>query len=143
MSGLGSMFTSESQAEDSRIAATDQAQVIRGKGTLANAPVVSGKNSLLAGLNLAGLKLGSKSTLNVTVGDTTGVEKLLQDVGKSTQDTVKQALDQSSVLVKDALASVSKSTESQQTGGLSSQPVLLVMLGVLTLIGFVFYYLRK
>jgi hypothetical protein len=137
------MFTSESQAEDSRIAATDQAQVIRGKGTLANAPVVSGKNSLLAGLNLAGLKLGSKSTLNVTVGDTTGVEKLLQDVGKSTQDTVKQALDQSSVLVKDALASVSKSTESQQTGGLSSQPVLLVMLGVLTLIGFVFYYLRK
>jgi hypothetical protein len=145
--GLFNMFSSESNAEDNRIAATDQAHVTRGsnnisgqdssrvvgtRGTLAESGGVSlGQGAKLnAGLDLTGAKTG-----NVTINDVGAYQSMVStfaDALNQSQQTLADALQSQSGTVQSAVDATSGGT------GTSNKTVLYVVLGVLALLGWLF-----
>jgi len=144
--GFGS-FSSESRSSDNRIGAGDNSNIIRGKGRITEAGGLSvsdkaayltgGSISLAKGSELhAGLEIGKAD--KIVINDTTGIETL---TGKL-NDTIKGLQQQNSALANEALNRVSNLSQSSQTGGTASQPVLYIMLGLLALVGFIFFIRR-
>ena len=154
---MGSPFGFESNktnAEDKRNALTDQAQLAQGRSNLVNAPAVTGgKNNQVAGLNLGGAKLqvAKGGTLNVTMGGGEEISQLsnnvlaaVDNISKSSNEALQAAFEESAKQQKEALAQVAALSESQQTGGDSGRNniILWIVLGVLGLVGAIFYYRR-
>jgi hypothetical protein len=149
--GFGPFSTGDNKAEDSRIAAADQARVVKGKGK-----IVGGADLTKANVN-TGLSVGKGFKGNITLGDGGAA---VADVSRTFAQTLSQISSQSNQALQDALAQqasnaqstsdnalgkVTDLSQSEQTGGSSFllTKTVWILLGVMALLGATGYFLFK
>lgn len=149
---IGGLFdlSSKSNAEDKRIAA-ENSVLAYGQNNQSGQYNFKGTTKIVSGLDISGAKVAAGGTLALTFGD----PQPLEDLSKDFSLTVKEMSQQNSSALsagltglgdqlKTALSGLTKLGESNQTGGDSgrNQIILWVVLGVLGLVGLLFYLRR-
>ena len=152
--GFGSFLSadSETNAYDQRAAAADQALLSYGRDSQAGSVNVGrGAAVQTGGLDLSKTKIEKGGTLSVTLGDTQPLQDLsetfaltVRDISTASTTGLQSALEASGQQIQDAISKLAKLGESTTTGGDSERNkiILWVVLGVLGLVGAIFYFRR-
>lgn len=163
-SGLFGLGGSDSSTAADYAGASDQAaQLYKSQGAqMGQTNVGKGATVKTGGIDVSKAKVAKGGTLSITVGDTKPLEDLSKEFSLAVQDInaensaalskvstasgeqLGQALAGLGAQLKDAFSQLSTLSESKQTEGESgrNQVMLWVVLGVLALMGFIFFWRR-
>jgi hypothetical protein len=153
--GLFNMFSSESNAEDNRIAATDQAHVTRGSGNVSgqdNAAVVGARGSLTeaggvsvagSGKLKAGLDLTGAKTGNVTINDIGAVTDLARQFSQTLETVSGQANQTLANALSSQSGTVQSAVDASSGGAGTTNKTLLYVIAVIAAAVVALFYFKR